>query len=224
MNCTAGSDGAPADLVTELTAIEDRSRAMVGAVSILLTLAGTLTRAGYLGAPGSIVETAFEDRFGVPPAVKGGFMNRLTGSVQPTLDEARGQEMELMARRYELIANAFDGPLHYRCISGASSFGGATSQTVPTTPGLAQGLTLFSSAPGSGLWPPGTQSTLLIHETSHMIWEHVIHGAGGREAISVTLSATPASWPTSLASRLVCPPAPSPRGPYERTNPDSAKP
>jgi hypothetical protein len=179
VNCTAGSDGAPADLVTELTAIEDRSRAMVGAVSILLTLAGTLTRAG-MGAPGSIVETAFEDHFGVPPAVRGGFMNRLTGSVQPTLDEARGQEMELMARRYELIANAFDGPLHYRCISGASSFGGCNIPDCSNDAWACPGVDAIFLCPG--FWAPGdpgTQSTLLIHETSHMIWEHVIHGAGG---------------------------------------------
>lgn len=179
VNCTAGNDGAPADPVAELTAVEDRARAMAGAVSILLTLAGGLTRAG-MGAPGSVLETAFEDRFGVPPAVRGGFMNRLTGGVVPTLDEARGQEMELMARRYGLIANAFDGPLHYRCIGGASSFGGCNIPDCSNDAWSCPGVDAIFLCPG--FWapgPPGTQSTLLIHEASHMIWERVIHGARG---------------------------------------------
>jgi hypothetical protein len=179
MNCTANADGAPANPVTELTTIVDRSGAMATAAAILLTMAATLTRGG-MRPVGSIAEQAFDDRFGEPPAVTGGFLNRLTGVVRPSLEIALSEEMDLMARRYELVANQFDsGFIHYRCISGPSSFGGCNIPDCSNDAWACPGVNAIFLCPGFWGGDTRTSSTLLIHEGSHMIWGSVGHGARG---------------------------------------------
>lgn len=179
VHCTAGTDGAPADPVTELTTIVDRAEGMATAASILLTLVAGLTRAG-MRPVGSTVEQAFDDRFGEPPAVRDGFMNRLTGDVRPTLEIALSEEMELMARRYELIANQFgSGFIHYLCMSTSRSFGGCNITDCSNDAWACPGVNAIFLCPGFWGGDLRTSSTLLIHETSHMIWESVFHGARG---------------------------------------------
>ena len=179
VRCTASADGAPADPVAELTSIVDRAEAMVTATSILLTLNAALTRTG-MRPVGSTVDQAFDDRFGEPPAVGRGFMNRLTGAVRPTLEIALAEEMELMARRYDLIANQLgSGFIHYRCMSTTASFGGCSIPDCSKDAWACAGVGAIFLCPGFWGGDTRTSSTLLIHETSHMIWENVIHGARG---------------------------------------------
>jgi hypothetical protein len=179
VNCTANTDGAPADPVTDLTAIVDRAEGMATAAALLLTFDAGLTRAG-MRPVGSTVDDAFSDRFGEPPAVRGGFLNRLTGSVRPTLEIALSEEMNLMARRYELIAGQFGGGfIHYRCIGGASAFGGCNIPDCSNDAWACPGVSAMFLCPGFWGGDTRTSSTLLIHEASHMIWGSVGHGARG---------------------------------------------
>jgi hypothetical protein len=179
VGCTAGHDGAPADPVTVLTTIVDRAEGMATIASILLSLTAALTRGG-MRPVGSTVEQAFDDRFGEPPAVGAGFMNRLTGAVRPTLDIALSEEMDLMARRYELISNQFgSGFINYRCMTTASSFGGCNIPDCSNDAWACPGVNAIFLCPGFWAGDLRTSSTLLIHEASHMIWGAVGHGARG---------------------------------------------
>lgn len=179
VNCTANTDGAPADPVAVLTTIVDRAEGMARATAILLTINAALIRAG-IRPIGSTVDQAFEDRFGVPPAVRGGFMNRLTGAVRPSLEIALSEEMNLMARRYELIASQFGaGFINYICMSTTASFGGCSITDCSNDAWACPGVGAVFLCPGFWGGDLRTSSTLLIHETSHMIWARVGHGARG---------------------------------------------
>ena len=179
VNCTANTDGAPADPVAQLTTIVDGAEGMSTAAAILLTVNAAFTRNG-MRPVGSTVDQAFEDRFGMPPASGGGFMNWLTGTVRPTLEVALSEEMDLMARRYELIASQFSrGFIHYRCMSTTSSFGGCNIPDCSNDAWACPGVNAIFLCPGFWGGDPRTSSTLLIHETSHMIWGSVGHGARG---------------------------------------------
>lgn len=181
VHCTAGSDGAPVNPVAALTTSVDRAEEMARAAAAGLREAAALTRAGNqpVGAP---VEQAFNNRFGEPPEVRGGFMNRLTGAVRPTLEVALSEEMDLVASRFDLIANQFGrGFIHYLCMSTTRSFAGRAITDCSRDAWAFPGVNAIFLCPGfwSGIGDPRTRATLLIHETSHMIWESVFHGAGG---------------------------------------------
>lgn len=181
VHCTAGSDGAPVNPVVALTTSVDRAEAMATAAATALREAAALTREGHqpVGAP---VEQAFNNRFGEPPEVRGGFMNRLTGAVRPTLEAALSEEMDLVALRFDLIAAQLGrGFVHYLCMSTTRSFAGRTITDCSRDAWAFPGVNAIFLCPGfwSGIGDPRTRATLLIHETSHMIWESVFHGASG---------------------------------------------
>jgi Domain of unknown function (DUF4157) len=181
VHCTAGSDGAPANPVAALTTSVDRAEEMATQAAAALREAAALTREGNqpVGAP---VEQAFNNRFGEPPEVRGGFMNRLTGAVRPTLEIALSEEMDLIASRFDLIAAQLRrGFIHYLCMSTTRSFAGRTITDCSRDAWAFPGVNAIFLCPGfwSGIGDPRTRSTLLIHETAHMIWEEVFHGAGG---------------------------------------------
>ena len=181
VNCTPGVHGAPADPVAELTNIDSLAQGLAQACAILLTIGSSLTAIGLRNLA-SAVDQPFQNRFGSPPARPGGFLNRLTGIVRPTFNEALSEEMELMARRYQLIADTLTGFFHFRCIGGPTTFAGCSTDCVAADASVCTGVTVFFLCPG--FWTPGAvepldSATLLIHETSHYIWGRVEHGAGG---------------------------------------------
>lgn len=178
VHCTGGSDGSPTDPVTELTTLVDQAVTMAKAIAILLNFDAGLTRSGMRPKDFEFDQN-FWDRFGDPPAVTGGFMNRLTGAARPTQDLARSEELNLMSRRYQMIADQLDGgSIHYLCMTTARSFGNCRiadcSRDAWACPNVNA---IFLCA---GFWGGGRSSSLLlIHETAHMIWENVIHGVPG---------------------------------------------
>jgi hypothetical protein len=180
VHCTGGTDGAPADPVADLTPIVDRADRLAFAASLLLTLESAMMAAG-MRAAGSNIENAFNDRFGLPVAAGGGFMNRLTGQVRPTMEAAWSEEMQLMATRYELISGMLErGAVHYLCMSTARSFGGCNITDCSSDAWACPGVNAIFLCPG--FWTggaAGTSATLLIHETAHMMWANVGHGARG---------------------------------------------
>ena len=181
VHCTAGADGAPADPVGDLTTAVVHAEMMARFTSIALTVTAGRLRAGDDTVLGTPVEQAFNNRFGEPPAVGTGFMNRITGVVRPTLNIALAEEMELMARRYRMIADQFgSGFIHYRCMSTTDSFGGCTITDCSRNAWACPNVNAIFLCPDFwGGIGDNTSSTALIHEAAHMIWERVIHGFPG---------------------------------------------
>lgn len=178
IHCTADSDGAPADPVAQLKTIVDQAEMMARVSASLLRFDAALTRAD-MRPMDSVVDQAFDSRFGLPSEVGGGFMNRLTGAVRPTLSVATSEEMELTARRLGMIADELgNGFIHYLCMTTTGSFGGCNITDCSRDAWACPNVNAIFLCPG--FWAGGLPSSLLlIHETAHMIWESVIHGASG---------------------------------------------
>jgi len=178
VECTASTDGAPADPVAQLSTIVDSAEMLARVAAAMLTLTAAEERAGLRNTTGP-VSMAWDDRFGPPAPVSGGFMNRLTGAVRPTEGAALAEEMDLMALRYTLIANALGSDSnHYRCISGETTWRGIHAFDCARDAWTFPGIDAYLLCPGSRATDL-TSATLLIHETSHIIWERVFHGAPG---------------------------------------------
>jgi len=179
VHCTAGTDGAPANPVDQLTGIVAFAEQMLITAVALLHQHAALTRAGNQPV-GDPTDQAFNDRFGEPPDVAGGAMNRITGAVRPSRQIALSEEMDLMAGRYQMIADQLDqGLVHYLCMTTTRSFGGCTIGACTRDAFACPNVNAIFLCPGFWAGQFGTDSTLLIHETAHMIWERVFHGAGG---------------------------------------------
>jgi hypothetical protein len=113
-NCPANTNSAPADPAAALDGDDARAQEIA-------TTVADLTRAT---PPDAQTVATYRARFGSPPAVGKGFMNRLTGSVRATEDIAVNEELRILSRRFRIIARFFSQPIPYRCIGGASNFGG----------------------------------------------------------------------------------------------------
>jgi hypothetical protein len=179
VHCTGGSDGAPSDPVAQLTTIVDQAEERTRTSADQLLEVAALTRAGTRPMD-SIVDGSFDTRFGLPAEVSGGFMNRLTGAVRPTLDAATSEEMQLTAVRLRMIANQFGrGFVHYLCMSTTGSFGGCSITSCSRDAWACPNVNAIFLCPGFWGGDQQTSSVLLVHEASHMIWERVVHGASG---------------------------------------------
>ena len=179
-NCPANANGAPANPIAALTPVDARAEALVQGTATLLAIVSVLVGAGIRN-PAAGVELAYRNTFGLPPARPGGFLNRLTGVVRPTLEAALAEEMGLLANRYALMARLFGQNVAYRC-RVPDNFGGCA----PTVADCAAGDALSCNGVGA-IWLCATywgftndaQAGVLIHEAAHIIWGNVIHGARG---------------------------------------------
>jgi len=179
-NCPAGTNNAPADPVGELSAIDAIAAALVSGTAILLSITSALTRVGFRN-PASAVDQAYQNTFGLPPARPGGFLNRLTGVVRSTLDEALSEEMRLLSLRYGLLGRFFSQFVPYRC-GIPETFGGCTQTAADCAgddAGACPGVGAIFLCPG--FWGYGThqQAGILIHEAAHVNWARIDHGAQG---------------------------------------------
>jgi hypothetical protein len=118
-SCPADTNSAPDDPATALDGDDARAQEIATTVADLT------------GAKPPDPETVniYENRFGTPPAVGAGFLNRLTGLVRPTEEAAVSEELNILSRRFRLVARFLGQPVAYRCIGGASSFGGCAPPT-----------------------------------------------------------------------------------------------
>jgi hypothetical protein len=179
VHCTAGEDGAPADPVAALTDIVGQAEEMTTEFAVALREVAARTRAGDRPV-GDPTEQAFDNRFGEPPEVSGGFLNRLTGAVRPSLDVALSEEMRLIALRYDMIARQFSrGFVHYLCMSTTRTFGSCNITDCSRNAWACPNVNAIFLCPAFWGGDPRTSAALLIHEAAHMIWESVIHGAPG---------------------------------------------
>ena len=118
-NCAAGRNGTPADVDTELPAMDIRAGEIAAEVA-------TALEADPVDAS---VRAALEGRFGLPPVFANGrSMNRLTGAGVADQETAITGEIRILARRFRLSARTFAQTVFYRCVGpdGGSSIGGCT--------------------------------------------------------------------------------------------------
>jgi hypothetical protein len=178
VHCTPGGAGAPALVVDALTDIVQNAQLMATAASVLLNLAAAQLRAG-VDANVAVTDN-FNDHFGLPPEAPGGFLNRLSGAVRPTRDIALSEEMTIVAGRFARIAATLgDDFNNFLCIDGATVWGGCTTPDCSRDAWACPNVNAYFLCPGFWGGDSRDSSILLIHETAHMIWERVIHGAEG---------------------------------------------
>jgi len=124
----------------------------------------------------------YQARFGLPPAVKGGFLNRLSGRVERKRNDAISGELELLSDRLQRISDNFDRPIHYPCIGGPTTLMGCDAHCTGRDATTCAGIRAIFLCPGFWKLSPNGQGTLLIHETAHMLWANVVHSANFRHA------------------------------------------
>jgi Domain of unknown function (DUF4157) len=159
--CPPNANGAPADPATELGAMDTRA-------GEIATTAADLARAS---PPSAATLEAYENRFGLPPAVGRGFLNRLTGRVAPSQEAAIAAEMAILSRRYRIVARTFSQPVVYRC--GAGSFGGCDVSVEfcnDNFAGACRGVGAIFLCPDFWSEFPDTDSRalVLVHEAFHV--------------------------------------------------------
>jgi hypothetical protein len=174
VDCPAGGNGAPANSVAELTNADTRAENAATNISINLANLSFLMNSG-LPHPDTVVYRAYERRFGLPPARGRGFLNRLTGVVRPTQNRAIGEELGLLARRFELISRLFRDSIRYRCNAGAGVFGGCNVAACGGDFARAC-LGVYAIFLCRPFWDHRSveqRAVILIHEATHIIWGRV---------------------------------------------------
>jgi hypothetical protein len=158
--CPPDANGAPADVETELAAMDARAQEIAATVADLTSAS----------PPAAETLEAYENRFGLPPAVGSGFLNRLTGRVARSQEAAVASELAILTRRYRMVARMFTQRVVYRC--GAGSFGGCTVSVEFCNENLAgacRGVGAIFLCPDFWTTFPDTDSraAVLVHEAFH---------------------------------------------------------
>jgi uncharacterized protein DUF4157 len=175
-HCAPGKNGIPADPLGTLTNVEAHAKGLAEATGILFAAAAAGVSMGI--TTGSVMQ-AYEDHFGKPPKKGAGFLNRLTGAVKKTQEEAMQGELEGIASRYDSMDQNFGKVLKYRCINGAVSLDGCDTDCVNADASACQGIRTFFLCPSFWSLSQTSMSTLLIHESFHMLSGQPGHGGKG---------------------------------------------
>jgi len=179
-NCRGGVNSAPADPTTTLTTLEERTIGLAQAAAILAAAESTAATMD-IDVTTHPVGQAFAARFGLPPAVRGGFQNRFTGRVRPTLNEALSEELERLSDRLQSIADLYTGPVRYRCITGATTFADCDTHCRGRAASACEGVRVIFLCPIFwGITGPERQALLLIHEGAHVRFGNPSHSVRGR--------------------------------------------
>ena len=175
-HCTSSEPGVPADPLTTLTDVEAHAKGLAEGTGNLFALAAAGVSMGI--KTGNVIQ-AYQNHFGLPPKKSAGFLNRLTGDVKKTQDDAMQNELEGIASRYDKMAQNFGKVLTYRCIHRPVSLDGCDTHCKGRDASACQGVSTFFLCPS--FWKPAqtAMSTLLIHESFHMLFGHPGHGGKG---------------------------------------------
>lgn len=175
LDCTAGVASAPADPAADLAAIDARAREMATQLAADYAADAATVRAGGVPAAPSASLQSYLDHFGLPTAQGTGFLNRITGVVRTDQNTAASEELQIMSRRFALVARFFGDRIHYACGAARVDLGGGCADDCATNGGDA--FTCRGSS-GIGLCPTfwtgfadnDARAAILIHETFHIIW------------------------------------------------------
>jgi len=179
-NCRGGVNSAPADPTATLTALEERAVGLAQGAANLAVI-GSASAAMDIDVTNHSVGQAFAARFGLPPAARGGFRNRFTGHVHPTLNKALSGELERLSGRLQSIADLYSGSTRYRCITGATTFAGCDTHCRNRAASACHGVRVIFLCPNFwGITGPERQALLLIHEGAHVRFGNPSHSVSGR--------------------------------------------
>jgi uncharacterized protein DUF4157 len=176
-HCVPQKDGAPADPFNTLTSVEAHGQGLAQAASILFEAEAASVIMGITSS--SAAGQAYQNRFGMPTAKGAGFLNRLTGEVKKTQNDAMQGELEGIAGRFGKISDNFGRTQTYRCIHGAVSLDGCDTHCTGRDASACQGVSTFFLCPGFWQIPDPSKATLLIHEGFHMAFGFPGHGVTG---------------------------------------------
>ena len=172
-HCVPGKQGVPADPLGTLTDVDSHAKGLAEAAAILFELAA----AGVvMGITTGTVNQVYQNRFGLPPKKGAGFLNRITGHVNKTQNDAMQGELEGIADRFDRIDKNFGKVLTYRCIHGPVSLDGCDTHCKGRDASACKGVPTFFLCPSFWKLPDSAKSTLLIHESFHMLF---FDGHGG---------------------------------------------
>lgn len=176
LDCTGGVASAPADPATELAAIDARARDMANQLATAYAADAATVRAGGVPGTPSASLQSYIDHFGLPPAQGSGFLNRITGVVRADLNTAAGEELQIMSRRFALVARFFGDRIHYACGAARVDLGGGCADDC----GAADAGDAFTCRGSSGIgicptfWTGyadnDARAAILVHEAFHVIW------------------------------------------------------
>lgn len=175
-HCNPGTNGVPTDPLNALTAVEAHARGLAEAAAILLTIESA---AVGMGIKTGAVFQAYQNRFGLPPRSGKGFLNRLSGKVKQTQDEAMQGELDGLSARFDRMDSNFGQVLRYRCIHGAVSLDDCDTHCKGRAASACQGVKTIFLCPSFWAIPDASKATLLIHESFHMLFGFPGHGGAG---------------------------------------------
>jgi hypothetical protein len=206
-HCVPQASGVPADPFNTLTSVEAHAEGLARAASILFEAEASAVSMGITST--SAVGQGYQSRFGMPPAKGTGFLNRLTGEVKKTQDDARQGELEGIADRFGKISDNFGKSLTYRCINGAVDLDNCQTDCKRGQASTCTGVKTFFLCPPFWGLSDTSQSTLLIHESFHMLFVSSHGGTGiGRNLRHAECMASAVSDIFNLSTGT--PPCPSP--------------
>jgi len=174
-HCVPSKNGVPADPLNILANVESHAKGLAEAAAILF---GVAAAGVVMGITSGTVNQVYQNRFGLPPKKGSGFLNRLTGKVAKTQNEAMQGELQGISDRFDRMDSNFAKTLTYRCIHGAVSLDGCDTHCKGRDASACSGVSTFFLCPS--FWNLGqtSMSTLLIHESFHMLG-HPGHGGTG---------------------------------------------
>jgi hypothetical protein len=179
VNCTPGTHGVPDTggftPRVALDQINGRAVALASATSNLVALSAEMLDVSGTGSGGA-AEQAFRNRFGLPPRRNGKFLNRLTTETYDTRAEAQQSEMRILAERFGMIADILRGPIDYDCVA-ATTCSQACSHSCDAFVSTGQSRISLCPSFWNDWFETSSMAALMIHETAHMIWAGVGHGA-----------------------------------------------
>jgi Domain of unknown function (DUF4157) len=174
-HCVPNKKGVPADPLNTLTAADARAKGLAEAAAILF---GVAAAGVVMGITSGTVNQVYQNRFGLPPKKGTGFLNRLTGKVAKTQNDAMQEELQGISDRFDSIDKNFGRILTYRCIDGAVDMDGCKTHCSGRDASACSGASTFFLCPTYWGLSQASLSTLLIHESFHMLG-HPGHGGKG---------------------------------------------
>jgi len=181
-NCVAGTHGASANPVGQLEWLEAFASSKAYLTASSLTTEVAMAHIGTRG-PGGRTTQAYLARFGLPPARRRGFQNRLTRHIHDTQLEALDAEMTSLSARYERIADYLaNHPIAYRCIDGTVTYRSCRTGCPVGEASACPGVDAIFLCAAFWGHSPGDRMIMLIHEVAHILWANVDHVANFRHA------------------------------------------
>jgi hypothetical protein len=208
--CLGGVNDAPSNSTEEMEAIDARAG----------EIAQTVSDQTGMRPPDAETLQAYEDHFGLPVEVRGGFLNRLTGTVRSTQEAAINEELGILSRRFALVAGLLGQPIQYVCAGDPASVARAG---VPDCNSFAwswrgRGQVVLCPRFWTEAVDNDQRAAVLLHEQFHIIWgpdnpgqtgeigDATLRGSGGAFVNAHCYNEFAAQLMGTTSPRVRCPP------------------